>query len=99
MDRAFTTDDDGRRFKLAGTKDRDWGLLEYPLTDPGSLTAAEARTHGILWFTHNDRMPATWRYVEPTDVERVRSWHEWPAPEQPVRSVEPIPFHRTLQHD
>lgn len=79
MDRPFTPDDNDRRFKVVGTDDADWGLLEYPLADPGTLSPEEAARCGALWFTHNDRLDdrliqsrgPRWLYVAPEDVERV----------------------------
>jgi hypothetical protein len=53
------------------------GLLEFPLSDPGSLSAEEAKTMGILWWTYNPRMPHSWRYVTPEQVEPVRWWSGW----------------------
>ena len=64
-ERPFRLEDGDRRFKLAGRPNREWGLLEYPVTAPGTLSAKEAKTMGILWWTYNPGMPHTWRYVTP----------------------------------
>lgn len=76
MNRPFTPDDDGRRFRLVTLRPKsplghdhvpafNSGTLEFPLMDPGPLRGADRTRAGILWGGR------TYVYVLPRDVEEV----------------------------
>lgn len=65
MNRPFSEDDNGRRFEYLG----NYGVLEFPLTDPGSASPDE----GVLWYDEPRHNGWTWEYVKPIDVEPASS--------------------------
>jgi hypothetical protein len=70
VERAFTPDDNEKRFIWKHSKHNLVGKLEYPISDRGQNSL---EGQGILWF--EKRLPdngAGWVYASPADVDEVK---------------------------